>query len=72
MMSKPTNDISKKMDELIKLETAVRNLLVLYLGQSKVPHKAIAKAAGIQTKRLYQIIPKGKKSKPRKKKQGKA
>jgi len=55
-------EINKKLGEIVKLQESIRNLLVLNLSQTKAPHKNIAKAAGIQTSRLYKIIPKGKKT----------
>mgnify|MGYP001580699145 CR=1 FL=1 len=54
-------EISKKLNELIRLQESVRDLLILNLSQTNAPHQNIARAAGIQTSRLYKIIPKGKK-----------
>lgn len=58
--------IIKKLDEIIKLQTAIRNLLILDLAAQKPPHVNIAKAAGIQKSKIYTIVPKLKKSKNRK------
>jgi len=61
MSDKNIEEINKKLNEIVRLQEAIRNLLVLNIAQTDAPHKNIAKAAGIQTSRLYKIIPKGKK-----------
>jgi len=67
MKKKPKDEFAKKIEELIKLETSIRNLLILQLSVSKVPLLDIIKAAGIRSNNLYKIIPKGKKSSKKKK-----
>jgi len=58
---------SKQLKELIEISTAIRNLLILNLSKTDVPHEKIARAAHIQTKKLYEIIPKQKKQTKNKK-----
>lgn len=53
--------ISKQLKELIELSTSIRNLLILNVSKIDIPHEKIARAAHIQTKKLYEIIPKQKK-----------
>ena len=60
-MAKENEKDSKQLKEMIELSTAIRNLLILNLSKTDVPHEKIARAAHIQTKKLYEIIPKQKK-----------
>lgn len=60
-MAKEIEKDSKQIKELIELSNAIRNLLILNISKMDVPHEKIARAAHIQTKKLYEIIPKQKK-----------
>lgn len=57
-------ETSKQLNELIKLNQSIRDLLILSLSYTPAPHEKIARAAHIQTSKLYEIISKqGKKKK---------
>lgn len=69
MSDKKLDEINKKLSEIVKLQESLKNLFILSLAQAGAPHQNIAKAAGIQTSRLYKIIPKAKKRSKTKPKQ---
>lgn len=54
---------TKKLDEIIKLLTSIRNLMILNLVYTQAPKANIARAAHIQKSKLYEIIPKQQKKK---------
>lgn len=56
----------EKLNKLIEINTAIRDLLILIAYQTNAPLRNIAKAAGMRHSKLYKIIPKGKKRTNRK------
>jgi len=55
----------EQFSEITCLLKSIRDLMILNLSYTKAPHENIARAAHIQTSKLYDIIPKrkGKKKK---------
>jgi len=61
-MNKENEKISKQLNELIELSSAIRNLLILSVSKTDIPHGKIAKAAHMRKEKLYDYIPKQKKT----------
>ena len=62
-MTRQDENTDKKLDEIVDLLTRIRNLMILNLAYTEAPHERIARAAKIQTSKLYDIIPKQAKNK---------
>lgn len=56
-----SENVGKKLDKLIEINTVIRDLLILIAYQNNAPLKNLAKTAVIRKSKLYEIIPKGKK-----------
>jgi hypothetical protein len=61
-MKDKVDELTKQLKEMNELSRSIRNLLILNLSQTDIPHENIAKAAHMAKGKLYDIIPKKKKS----------
>lgn len=60
-MNNENKNIENQLKELIELSTSIRNLLILNISKTDIPHGKIVKAAHMRKEKLYDYIPKQKK-----------
>ena len=69
-MKDVVEELIKQIKDMNELSRAIRNLLILNLSQTDIPHENIAKAAHMAKSKLYDIIPKKKATKKENKNNG--
>lgn len=61
-MNNENKRIENQLKELIELSTSIQNLLILNISKTDIPHEKIAKSAHMRKEKLYDYIPRKKKT----------